>query len=470
LLIKMNDAQTHHLPRGARDRLAVFVTVLFAFSAWSMTAVANLALGLLCLLFLLELPAHWACLRRDPALWLLLGGILLTSLLAWRAAILLPAFADQQGRMISGWVRPLLFIVPAWWLRGDPRLIRWVLVAALAGLLVGVVQRANGDDLAALIALLHGQVGFDARGDFGFTALGLGFLISIALLGFFSFRPEITGLKLRGQPRLILGWGLWVTGVLLFLATLLILQTRGTVLALALVILGSLLWPARAGQGPRGWTRQRLSLVLVTALLLLSLAVAVLWTSGDRIAADVAALTQPDDQGHYDYASSSGTRLNLYRIGVALIRERPLLGWGPGTSGPRDLVPAGVLNWSAYDRAQAPEWTHLHSAPLEILVRFGLLGGVFGGLFIVLMVHSFRMLPGRVNDPPLVGFLRLGGILTLFFCLYDFRLIRVDLGFFFVLFFGILHSFRFAPAAAPSSLAGEGWGEESERLSGGEGP
>ena len=319
---------------GLRDRLALVFLVLFAFSAWSMTAIANVALALLVLLSLLDGSGAGGRWRRDPALWLLLTGILLTTLLAWRAALLFPDLAHQQWSAIPGWIRPLLFVVPAWWLRGDPVRIRWVLVAALLGLLVGVLQRSDGDDVAAIIALLQGQVGFDARGDFGFTALGLGFLVSIALLGFFSFWREITGPRLRGQPRPLVGWGLWTTGVAILLAILLVLQTRGAVLALALVILVFLLARASTDVAQRGWTRRRLGLFLLGALLILSLASAVLWTSGDRIAGDVAALTQPDGQGHYDYGSSSGTRLNLYRIGVDLIRERPPAGLGAGHQGP----------------------------------------------------------------------------------------------------------------------------------------
>ena len=441
---------------GLRDRLALVLLVLFAFSAWSMTAIANVALALLVLLFLLDGRGAWGRWRRDPAIWLLLAGIMLTTLLAWRAALLFPDLADQQWSAIAGWIRPLLFVVPAWWLRGDPVRIRWVLVAAFLGLLIGVLQRSDADDVAAVMALLRGQVGFNARGDFGFTALGLGFLVSIALLGFFSFWREITELSLGDRPRPFLGWGLWTTGVALLLAILLVLQTRGAVLTLALVILVSLLVRTSSDGAHRGWTRRRLGLSLLGTLLILSLAVAVLWTSGDRIAGDVAALTQPDAQGHYDYGSSSGTRLNLYRIGVALIRERPLLGWGPGTRGPLDLVPAGVLDWSTHDRVHAPEWAHLHSVPIEIWVRFGLPGLVFGGLFIALMAHSYGVMRRGAQDPPLFRFLLLGGIMTLFFCLYDFRLIRVDFGFFFVLFFGILYSFRFAPPAKPGNLEGEG--------------
>lgn len=439
-----------------RDPLVNLLLVLFAFSAWSMTGIANVALALLSLLFLIDGGNSWVRWRREPALWLLVAGVVLTALLAWRSALLFPAFSRQQWSAIPGWTRPLLFIVVAWWLRGDPLRIRRVLVAALLGLLTGVALRSDGDDVTALVALMHGQVGFDVRGDFGFTALGLGFLVSIALLGFFSFRKEITGLGFRGQPRPLLGWGLWVTGVALLLLILLVLQTRGAVLGLALVILGSLLLRASPDGAVPGKERRRVGLSLLGASLTLALMLTVLWTSGDRIASDVATLTRPDASGQFDYRSSSGTRLNLYRIGTSLIRERPLLGWGPGTRGPLDLVPAGVLDWSAYDRAHAPEWVHLHSVPIEIWVRFGLPGLIFGALYLALMAHSYRVMWRSVLDPALFQFLLLGGIMTLLFCLYDFRLIHLDFGFFLILFCGILYSFRFASPVKPETPPGAG--------------
>jgi O-antigen ligase len=113
-----------------------------------------------------------------------------------------------------------------------------------------------------------------------------------------------------------------------------------------------------------------------------------------------------------------------------------------------------VLDWSGYDRAHAPEWAHLHSVPLEIWVRFGVPGLVFAGLFLALMVRSYGVMRRASRIPPCSRFLLLGGILTLLFCLYDFRLIRLDFGFFFVLFCGILYSFRFAPPAPPDQAAG----------------
>lgn len=92
-------------------KIAQVLLLIFAFSAWSLTGPANIALLLLTLLFLTEIPSHWHQLRREPALLLFAGVLVITSILALRAAWLFPATANEQWLGISAWVAPFLFIV-----------------------------------------------------------------------------------------------------------------------------------------------------------------------------------------------------------------------------------------------------------------------------------------------------------------------------------------------------------------------
>lgn len=439
-----------------RERLAAFLLLLFAFAAWYRTGLANVALGTLGLLFILDLPRNWQRLLRDPALWLIGGGALVVTLLAWRAATLFPELAAEQWESLSGWLRPLLFILVAWWLRGDPHLARWMLAAALVGLVMGILHRAEVEDLEAIVGLFRGNFGISARGDFGFTGLGLAFLSSVALLGLVSFDQEIKRISLMGLSLPGFGWGLWILAVVFFLIILLVTQARGATLGLALLIM-LLIIHRMAGRirAASLWKGKKLGIYFLTGLLVISLASALFWISIDRTARDFTTLVHPESQANYSYDSSTGTRLNLYRIGIALINERPLLGWGPGTSATRDLVPSRVLDFSTSDLEGAPAWAHLHSVPIEILVRFGLIGGILGLIIIALLVQSYRVMRRCVFDPPLYLFLVLGGLMSVFFSVYDFRLIRIDFGFFFILFFGILYSFRFRPPPAGDEVIGQ---------------
>ena len=147
------------------------------------------------------------------------------------------------------------------------------------------------------------------------------------------------------------------------------------------------------------------------------------------------------------YESSLTIRINLYRIGFRLFSANPIMGWGPGTSGTQYLVPVRVLPFSENDLQNAPDFSHLHSVVIEILVRFGLFGAAFGVLLLAVLFRAYRSLWSKTGpEPDLRYFLVLGGIMMLLYCIYDFRLVHVDFRFFSILFLGILYSFQISQA------------------------
>ncbi|MGE5155722.1 MAG: O-antigen ligase family protein [Bdellovibrio bacteriovorus] len=434
-----------------RSRLAAGLLLLFAFSAWSLTGLANGALGLLTLLFLSDLPGHWSRLRRDPALWLLVVSLGLTTLLAARAAALLPETAPDQWDAIPSWILPLLFVVTAWWLRGDERLIRAVLATAAVGLVVGVLRKSDWSLLGEILGGL--------RYHFGYAALGLGFLVSMMLTGLVVFRRRILGLRVGARPRPVLGWTLWLLGIAFTLAVLVVTQSRGSALSLGMVAVGfALVYRLRPirGSGHGGPGRAAVLSGLLMVLVLMSL---VLWSSRERIYYDLRSLTATSGDEFFTqgigYDSSSAIRLNLYRLGLELFAARPLLGWGPGSRPTEYLVPNRVIPLSDLHVNKASQASHLHSVPIEILVRFGLAGLTLALLFLALMIRAYRWMWACSADRELRLFLVAGGLLTLLFVLFDFRLIHLDLRFFFILFFGILYSYRFADLGSVVPPRGE---------------
>lgn len=425
----------------SRTRLSAGLLILFAFCAWNLTGLANAALGILILLFLLDLPSHWTQLRRDPAFLLLLVALGVTSLLAWRAAVQFPETAPQQWDAVLAWTFPFLFVVVAWSIKGDERLMRSVLAAAAIGLVVGVLRKS---DWSLLDAMLAGE-----RYHFGYAALGLGFLVSVMLVGVVLFRRRILGLRLMGAPRPMIGAILWVLGLAFTIAVLVITQSRGSVLSLGLVAAGyGLVLVLRPNRG-EGHTGPRPALVIASALLLLALMSLVLWSSRERIYFDFESLVPAAGEvasthEGLGYVSSTAIRINLYDLGLRLFAARPLLGWGPGTSATEYLVRKRVIPLSERHLTYAPQASHLHSVPIEILVRFGLAGLALGFLTLSLIIGAYRRMWSWSADPALKLFLVAGGLLALLFVLFDFRLIHLDFRFFFIVFFGILYSYRFA--------------------------
>ncbi|WP_020505978.1 O-antigen ligase family protein [Lamprocystis purpurea] len=430
----MNATERTSRPILSKPVIARGLLLIFAFTAWSITGPANVALALLVALFLTEIPGQWRHLRREPAFLLLLAVVLVTSLLAVRAAWIFPAIATDQWRAISAWSAPLLFFVIAWWLRRDPTRIWPVLGAAALGLACGVLRKS---DWSLLPEILGGM-----RYDFGFAALGLAFLASVVLVGLVLFCPRITGLRIGGRARPGAGWIFWSLGIVLSLFVLVVTQSRGAAMSLALAgVLYAIIRRREARRRGQQSPRQ-LRLALAAAALAIALAGALLWVTKHRQVEDWQAITV-GSQEELSYTGSVTIRLNLIKVGFQTFAQQPLLGFGPGTSTTEFLVPERVVAVDAYQLANAPAASHLHSVAMEILTRFGLVGVLIATLLLWVLLRAYR---GLWSDPraapDLRAFLTLGGIMLLLYCLYDFRVVNLDLRFFCILFLGVLYSFQ----------------------------
>ena len=420
-----------------KNGLVSGLLALFAFSAWNMTAVANAALAVLSLLFLVDLPKNWPRLRGDPGLLFVLATVAGTCLLALRATWLLPETAHDQFGAIGNWLAPLLLFVFAWWLRGDESRIYMVLAAAACGVVTGVLRKS---DWSLLGEILNGL-----RYHFGYSALGLAFIVSVMLVGLIVFRRRILLLTIGDHARPVVGWTIWVLGVAFALVVLVVTEARGSALSLALVTFGYVALKIAEQSRRHGLTGPQMRTASVMSLSVLVLVILVMSSSLDRTIYDVENLaSRAGDDKVINYESSLAIRLNLYRLGLQLFSARPFLGWGPGTSGTEYLVPHRAIPLSNYDVSHAAHASHLHSVPIEILVRFGLAGMGNSLLFLFLIIRAYRRLSALSEDRELKLFLQMGGVMTLLFCLFDFRLVHLDMRFFIISFFGIVYSYTFA--------------------------
>lgn len=425
---------SYHLIEIRKPVIARTLLLIFAFSAWSLTSLANLTLALLILLFLTDIPSHREQLRRDPAFLLLIGVVLTTSLLALRAGWDFPSTVPDQLHGIKAWASPFLFVIIAWWLRRDPSLSWTLMGSAILGLVFGVLRKT---DWSLIPRVLDGM-----RYDFGYAALGLAFIASVMLMGLFVFHGRFIRMRLSGRPRPWLGWLLWISGVAFLLVLLLVTQSRGAALSLAIAaVLYVIIQTGDALRRGNQWRRQAWR-ALVSAALIVTLAVLLLWATKERQVHDWQELTV-GSESELSYSGSVATRLNLWKLGTQVFAERPLLGFGPGTSSTEFLVPQRIVSVDDYQFANAPHWSHLHSVALEVVTRFGLAGLLIAALLLAILLRTHLLLNSdpRVPDDLRV-FLILGSVMLLLYCLYDFRLVNVDIRFFCILFLGIAYSFH----------------------------
>lgn len=426
-----------------RRKLSAGLLILFAFSAWNLTGVAHFALFALLLMLLVDLPAAWPRLRRDPAVWLAGAAVLLTTLLAIRAVQMFPDTAPMQWTAIWEWCAPFMFLVVAWWLRADVRVIHGMMIAAVAGLIVGVLRKS---DWSLLGEILDGM-----RYYFGQSVLGIGFVTSVVLIGLLIYSPPLPRLRLMiKQPRPLLIWMLWSFAVLFVIGMLVVLQARGAVLVLvaagAVLAFYRLVRPGPVGSraGLKAVSPHRTRLIALSWMLSLTLlAAAVLWVSWDRVAVDIEALTTVDPTDEAAWNASTSIRLNLWRTGLDLFEARPWLGWGPGTSSTEYLLPEQVIAFPPATLEYGTEASHLHSVIAEMMVRFGLSGVVVGLIWLVILAVAARVMWTRLaeRDTRLRELLAVTTLMTAVFFLYDFRILNMDLRFFMIIYLGILYTF-----------------------------
>jgi len=117
-----------------------------------------------------------------------------------------------------------------------------------------------------------------------------------------------------------------------------------------------------------------------TLLILVCSSVALFSNRYKLIVNEVSAYSQGGDQRKANVVTSVGARLEMYRMAIAAISEKPLLGWGAGTK------PSYVSQF-ATDPKNPPPYSVFHNQYLQILVEVGVIGFVF---ILILTIYILR--------------------------------------------------------------------------------
>ena len=424
---------------------------LFAFSCLLSTSGANIGLGLLVGATILR-PPPLQRLRREPLVALAaVSTIYLIVRTIW-AIWELPQTIHLQASQAWDWFRLWLFVVVAWWLKGDLRRSGQVLLLALVGLFVGVTFYlfSHGQSLAS------GQ-----RTGFHLKIIAFGLYSSTAILGLSVLAPRIWGTK-HSPPSFALRAALWFIALAGLVQGLIMTQSRGAWLTAVMVIPAVTMaryWRAEVHKG-RSW-RLRLGVVGFLIFGCGTLVVVNFSTVINRLMQEremfVAAW-----RGDLDAVPTVGfgVRVHAFRFGVTKWLERPLFGWGPGST--EYLISHSGLPQLRHSELVDREWQerldwldHLHNTYLEILVRFGLVGAflMFGALGLLAKGLWLARREGRV--PVDYAWFLTGALgLIALWSLSDFRLLHPDWRSYWILTGGIIATFRI-PRGLPESPSGD---------------
>ncbi|MDI5891893.1 O-antigen ligase family protein [Halomonas rhizosphaerae] len=259
-----------------------------------------------------------------------------------------------------------------WWIDNGIAMPLWPALAAMvliwlrlfppsaalwwAGLCTGSLL-AGSIALFEYRVLMHDRVGNGMNSiPFGNLALLLGCLSLTA-----SFWWLLKGRCARGKV-----WFALAAAAGGMMASLLSGTRGGWVAAPVLALLVWIAWQSMPDHEVRHWRRR--NWLAVTLVLLIFVGVIVLGEPGSRLAAAVdqfQAYWLLDDRG-----GSVGLRFEMWKAGVVLFSQSPMMGWGDaGLQSARDaLVAQGLLH------PGVSQFTQLHSDVIDTAARRGLIG------------------------------------------------------------------------------------------------
>lgn len=371
------------------DSVGVMGLYLYAWTAWLSPKFSHIAL-LLCLLAMLLSTEGRRVIISSTPFQLAVAYILFVLLEAYRGLLLFPNSETAQKNGMDEWLILPGFLVLAWWLKADGRRIAALIFGALVSRLIGLGGMVNWHDVLRFQA--------DWQTGFNMTAQTSGLIAASTLLGLFLLLPGLLGNGFkRSRPKQLIRLGIWIIAAYLNLYLLLVSQSRGTWLALLLASSWVVHYQFRnrpsAGEQLK---TVRWSLILVTSGVLLLVMIGVF-----RNADSFMRRTAPDFKvaesilrGEVDkYPKSSFfLRFKVQKFAIEKWLERPLAGWGTGSS--RPLIESSGRT-ELFNELSKSWLGRMHNAYLEILVRFGLVGLCFLGVAFAYAFKSINRAKGQ---------------------------------------------------------------------------
>lgn len=446
VLHPLHDARLSNNP--PKDRIGTRVPRLrvtayaFALCSFLATAGANLSAAALLAGTIAQARTIARCLpRREIVLLGLMGAFLAVTAIT---AYLNPAGAEvvSASSQWRDWLRlglPLAFWTVAWGTRGNERVIVRMLVIASSSFLLGCLFHLDARSWHQLIA--------GARVDINFTILAVAEYSAAVVVGglcllprFWSHHPS----KPFARWLTVSTWTLFmVPSVYLMVIT----RSRGVWLALAIILplLGGWAfvssWRNARDKAARRRTIRRTTIWSVAMVVALGAMMPVLIARMDDEARTLNLLTQ-GELNEIPGTHSIGIRLAMWEFGLERFGQRPWTGWGPGAT------PALM---QSSERAALAGFDDLHSAPIEMLLRTGILGSALLSAIVLWVLgslyQSYRL--GHLSRPVFLALLGLI-LLHLLAALTNFRMLNTDWRFYWWLVMGLAYGCALRPERTPS--------------------
>jgi O-antigen ligase len=419
--------------RKYADYTGVAAALAFAFFAWLSTAGANIAFILLLATLALDRDAY-KTLRTDLVfIMTVIFGTYIIFKTLWphpESAEIRNMRWDDAGR----WLKLLAFVAMAWQLRKKPELIKYVMVLGLLGLLLGTLIEAN------LIELVQAKI--PTRTGFKLSIGFSGFINSIAIFGLLIFAPRIFYWPQTTQYKIIIGI-LWSISVFITLYSVITSQSRQSWLVDTVIAIPILaLFYAKKSLKNKTFLIRSFAPIAIALALIGGLAISNFSLITSRLQAEqttIDAIRKVD--GSTIPKTSLGYRFNVLVFGLRKWAERPMMGWGTGST--KFLIKnSGHEELKLDEHWEGTDWlVHFHNTYLELLVRFGVVGALLCTIISFLLIKSLvgAYLRNSLSFDYFIFFAGSFAILA-FSALFGIRALHIEGRAFLILLFGIIYS------------------------------
>ena len=382
--------------RPVSDFARTTVLALYAFTAWS-SPTLNLLAFVACLGLVLLDRKLLTYSIGDPLFRLgLCVGCYLFAQTLWGIHLFPETSHKQWQDFIHWWLLFTGFFAIAWNVEGKVSRINAMLIAGTLGLWVGMMRVADWDRMVRFE--IAEQTGFMMTPACS-SQISAATILGLMLLARFNpWHGQLKISRMLGMASLTMGF---------LMSGYMLISSQARITWIAFFLTSATMLALRYKH--QATTQTTVRTLAFLGLILALLAAGVVANSNailKRISPDLetASLIL---QGRVENMPSSSFkyRYHVLRLGLAKWLERPITGWGTGST--RTLIQSSG-NHALYNE-EAGRWMgHLHNTYLEILVRFGILGAVVISVFMAKFIMHIRK--GSQSDSAFLDYrLFLGG-------------------------------------------------------------
>ena len=410
------------------DTIGGFGLFLFLLFFQLNATVAYVGLAVVGLVFVFQTKTWMPVLKQDPVAQVFLLIVLYILCYSVWASCEFPETAEDQRIAAFNLIHWLFFIPVAWQQFRHRKHINSMLLVLAASLLIRIIVNFDWADVWNLAKV--------ERTGFGLALTVFAPIAGGTVLGLLLLVPSMMSQQPASARWLVgLKASVWLVCLLILLESIVLNQTRGAWLALALVLpvalivryKGSLIGAAKISSK----SLVILAIIVGLAAFFLHENYATIFNriNAEQVRSEPEVVKMQVEGQEVLMTSSVGYRKILWEIGWRKWKERAFLGWGPGTTEALVKQENNPLLSQSVTRKDGSIETlhlyHLHNLYLEFLVRFGVLGSLpFLALPLLLLAGVWKAQANGSIGWDYACFLFAGWIFMAIMVFFDFQIYK----------------------------------------------